>query len=105
MPTRSSGRSATASRRPTCGADLPRVDAPFLVVQGDMGWAGERVDPDDDPSLAADAPLAMPQLEVAVIPESHAAYVLAQRPRECAETVRAFLAAAPARWAPGTARR
>ena len=71
-------------------ADLPRVRAPFLVVQGDVGWAGERVDPDDDRSLALMRD-AMPQLEVAVIPGAHAGYVLAQRPQDCAETVLDFL--------------
>jgi pimeloyl-ACP methyl ester carboxylesterase len=71
-------------------AELPRVRAPFLVVQGDVGWAGERVDPDDDPSLALMRD-AMPQLEVAVIPGAHAGYVLAQRPQNCAETVLDFL--------------
>ncbi len=71
-------------------ADLPLVRAPFLVVQGDVGWAGERVDPDDDPSLALMRG-AMPQLEVAVVPGAHAGYVLAQRPKECAERVLDFL--------------
>jgi pimeloyl-ACP methyl ester carboxylesterase len=71
-------------------ADLPRVRAPFLVVQGDVGWAGERVDPDDDPSLGLMRE-AMPQLELAVIPGAHAGYVLAQRPQDCAETVLDFL--------------
>ena len=70
--------------------ELPRVRAPFLVVQGDVGWAGERVDPDDDPSLALMRD-AMPQLEVAVIPGAHTGYVLAQRPQDCAETVLDFL--------------
>jgi pimeloyl-ACP methyl ester carboxylesterase len=70
--------------------DLPGIRAPFLVVQGDIGWAGERVDPDDDPSLEV-MRQAMPQLEVAVIPGAHAGYVLAQRPQECAETMLEFL--------------
>jgi len=70
--------------------DLSRVRAPFLVVQGDMGWAGERVDPEDDPSLAL-MRQALPELEVAVIEDAHAGYVLAQRPGECAETVLEFL--------------
>jgi len=74
--------------------DLPRIRAPFLVVQGDVGWAGERVDPDEDPSLAAMRE-AIPQLEVAVIPGAHAGYVLAQRPQECAEKVLGFLARHP----------
>jgi metallophosphoesterase superfamily enzyme len=75
-------------------AELSVVRAPFLVVQGDIGWAGERVDPDDDPSLALMRE-AMPQLEVRVIEGAHAGYVLAQQPRQCVEAVRAFLAAHP----------
>jgi pimeloyl-ACP methyl ester carboxylesterase len=75
-------------------AELPRIRAPFLVVQGDQGWAGERLDPADDPSLQLMRE-AMPQLELAVIPDSHAQYVLAQRPRECAAAVKAFLGAHP----------
>jgi pimeloyl-ACP methyl ester carboxylesterase len=74
--------------------ELPRIRAPYLVVQGDMGWAGERVDPERDPSLRLMRD-AMPQLELAVVPGAHAAYVLAQQPRECAEAVRRFLAAHP----------
>jgi pimeloyl-ACP methyl ester carboxylesterase len=74
--------------------ELSRIRAPFLVVQGDIGWAGERVDPDEDPSLAL-MRQAMPQLEVVVIPGAHAGYVLAQQPRECAEAVLAFLRAHP----------
>jgi pimeloyl-ACP methyl ester carboxylesterase len=70
--------------------ELSRIRAPFLVVQGDIGWAGARVDPDDDPSLTLMRE-AMPQLEVAVIPDAHAGYVLAQQPRECAQRVLAFL--------------
>lgn len=70
--------------------ELPRIRAPFLVVQGDVGWAGERVDPDDDPSLALMRE-AMPQLEVAVIEGAHAGYVLAQEPQRCAATVLDFL--------------
>ena len=75
-------------------AELPRIAAPFLVLQGDVGWAGERVDPEQDPSLRL-LRQSLPQLELAVIPGAHAAYVLAQRPRECADALLAFLAAHP----------
>jgi pimeloyl-ACP methyl ester carboxylesterase len=75
-------------------AELPRIQAPFLVLQGDTGWAGERVDPEDDPSLQLMRE-AIAHLEVTVIPDTHAGYVLAQQPRECAKAVRAFLAAHP----------
>ena len=82
--------------------DLPLVHAPFLVVQGDMGWAGERVAPESDDSLQL-MRRSLPQLELAVIPDSHAAYVLAQRPREYAEAALAFLAAHPLAGAGGSA--
>lgn len=75
-------------------AELPRIQAPFLVLQGDTGWVGEPVDPEDDPSLRLMRE-AVSQLELTVIPDTHAGYVLAQEPRECAEAVRAFLAAHP----------
>lgn len=71
-------------------AELSSVRAPFLVVQGDVGWAGERVEPDDDPSLEL-MRKAMPQLEVVVIEGAHAGYVLAQEPERCADTVLDFL--------------
>jgi pimeloyl-ACP methyl ester carboxylesterase len=71
-------------------AELARIGAPFLVVQGDIGWAGERVDPEEDPSLTLMRG-AIPQLEVAVIEGAHAGYVLAQEPKRCAETVLDFL--------------
>jgi len=71
-------------------AELSRIRAPFLVVQGDVGWAGERVDPDEDPSLEL-MRKAMPQLEVVVIEGAHAGYVLAQEPKRCAGTVLDFL--------------
>jgi pimeloyl-ACP methyl ester carboxylesterase len=74
--------------------ELSRIQAPVLVVQGDMGWAGEQIDPEDDPSLQLMRER-IPQLELAVIPESHAAYVLAQRPAECSKVARTFLARHP----------
>ena len=77
-------------------AELSRIRAPFLVVQGDIGWAGERVDPADDPSLALMRD-EMPKLEVVVIEGAHAGYVLAQRPQDCAQAVLAFLGRHPLR--------
>ena len=76
--------------------ELSRIKAPVLVLQGDMGWVGERVEPEGDPSLQL-MRRHVPQLELAVIPDSHAGYVLAQRPAECADAVRTFLARHPLR--------
>ena len=68
-------------------ADLPRIEAPMLVLQGDLGWAGGK--PDEDASL-----LLMQQhvrsLAVEVIPDSHPQYVLVQRPEACAAAATAF---------------
>jgi pimeloyl-ACP methyl ester carboxylesterase len=72
--------------------DLERIEAPMLVVQGDLGWAGGKV--------AGDASLALMRervrnLEVVVIPDAHPQYVLVQKPEECAAAVTAFLARHP----------
>jgi pimeloyl-ACP methyl ester carboxylesterase len=68
--------------------DLARIEAPTLVIQGDLGWAGG--------TIAEDASLELmrariPQLEVEVIPDSHPQYVLVQRPEACAAAAIAFL--------------
>lgn len=73
--------------------DLPRVAAPTLVLQGDHGWDGKPLRPEDDVSLALMRE-GIPDLREIVIRDSHPAYVIAHKPEECAAIVRAFLGGA-----------
>jgi pimeloyl-ACP methyl ester carboxylesterase len=70
--------------------DLARVAVPTLVLQGDHGWDGRPLRPEDDHSLALMRER-VPDLRVTVIADSHPAYVIAHKPEECAGVVRAFL--------------
>ena len=72
--------------------DLPRIRAPTLIVQGDLGWAGEAVGEDASLELIRRE---VRDLEVVVVPDSHPQYVIMQRPAECAAEVTAFLARHP----------
>lgn len=71
--------------------DLWRVKAPVLVVQGDRSWDGEVLDPAGDASLQLIRDR-IPEVKVAVIAGTHPAYVLVQKPEECARAVQEFLA-------------
>ena len=46
--------------------DLPHVTAPTLVLQGDHGWDGKPLRPEDDVSLALSCPVT-PSSESAVV--------------------------------------
>jgi 3-oxoadipate enol-lactonase len=74
--------------------DLARVQAPMLVIQGDLGWAGGKVEEDASLRLMRER---VGRLEVEVIPDSHPQYVLVQRPEACASAARAFLSRHPLR--------
>jgi pimeloyl-ACP methyl ester carboxylesterase len=76
--------------------DLERVRAPTLVLQGDQGWDGEPLSPDDDASLAL-MRARIAGLRVEVVRDAHPAYVIAQEPERCARIVSDFLAETPAR--------
>ena len=67
--------------------DLSRVEAPMLVLQGDLGWAGGKVEEDASLELMRER---VAHLEVEVIPDSHPQYVLVQRPEACAAAATAF---------------
>jgi hypothetical protein len=60
------------------------------VLQGDRSWDGRPVDESQDASLALMRERVR-SLEVATISSAHPAYVLVQKPEECARTVRTFL--------------
>jgi pimeloyl-ACP methyl ester carboxylesterase len=68
-------------------SDLERLTMPVLVLQGDIGWNGQR--PADDPSLAL-MRHRIPNLEVVVVEGSHPGYVLIQKPQECATVAAEF---------------
>lgn len=70
--------------------DLWRIKAPTLIVQGNHTWDGEVLEMTDDSSLQLIRER-IAHVEVAVIPDTHPAYVLVQKPEECAGAVRAFL--------------
>jgi pimeloyl-ACP methyl ester carboxylesterase len=70
--------------------DLARITAPTLVLQGDRTWDGEPFDESRDASVALMRER-IPSLEVATIEGAHPAYVLVQKPQECARVVREFL--------------
>jgi pimeloyl-ACP methyl ester carboxylesterase len=70
--------------------DLVRIKAPTLVLQGDRSWDGQPIDESQDASLALMGER-IPSLEVAKIPDAHPAYVLVQKPEECARVVGDFL--------------
>lgn len=72
--------------------DLSRIRAPMLVLQGDLGWAGGRVEEDASLELMRER---VAGLEVVVIPDSHPQYVLVQRPEACAAAATAFFAEHP----------
>ena len=74
--------------------DLARIRAPTLVLQGNRSWDGRPLDEAQDESLALMRER-IPALEVATIPDAHPAYVLVQKPQECARAVRAFLGRHP----------
>jgi 3-oxoadipate enol-lactonase len=74
--------------------ELERVRAPVLVLQGDQGWDGAPLRPEDDASLALMRER-IPGLRLAVVSGAHPAYAIAQRPEECARIVREFLAGVP----------
>ncbi len=70
--------------------DLAAIRAPTRVLQGGRSWDGSPLDVEDDPSFTLMRER-IPQLEVAVIPDAHPGYVLAQRPDlAAAEAVRFF---------------
>ncbi len=71
--------------------DLERIAVPTLVLQGDHGWDGKPLRPEDDLSLAL-MQERIADLRVATIPDSHPGYVIAHKPEECARLVRDFLA-------------
>src|SRR5439155_8486951 len=70
--------------------DLGAIEAPVLVLRGELGWDGSPVDENDDPSLVLMRER-IPGLEVATVAGAHPGYAVVQRPRDCAEIVRAFL--------------
>jgi pimeloyl-ACP methyl ester carboxylesterase len=70
--------------------DLDRVRVPTLVLQGDHGWGGEPIPPEEDYSLQ-EMQRRIPGLRSVVIPDSHSAYVIAHKPEECSRIVREFL--------------
>jgi hypothetical protein len=72
--------------------DLARVQAPMLVLQGDLGWAGGPVEVDASLELMRQR---VPRLEVEIIPDSHPQYVLVQRPEACAAVATAFFGRHP----------
>ncbi len=74
----------------TCRDDLERIKAPTLVLEGDHDWSGNVVDPEADESLNL-MRQRIPQLEVAIIPDSHSAVVIIHKPEECARIVLDFL--------------
>jgi pimeloyl-ACP methyl ester carboxylesterase len=74
--------------------DLARIKAPTLVLRGDRGWDGSRLDESADPSLQLMLEQ-VPDIEVATVPDAHPAYVVMQKPEECAAIAKAFLAAHP----------
>jgi pimeloyl-ACP methyl ester carboxylesterase len=71
-------------------ADLSAIEAPVLVLRGELGWDGALLGERDDPSLALMRER-MPGLEVATVAGAHPGYAVVQRPRECADAVREFL--------------
>jgi pimeloyl-ACP methyl ester carboxylesterase len=73
--------------------DLARIKVPTLVLQGTESWHGGELHEEDDLSLQLMKD-AIPGLDVARIP-GHPVFVIAQKPRECADAVRAFLARHP----------
>lgn len=72
-------------------ADLERLAAPTLVLQGDHGWDGKPLRHEEDESLHLMRER-VADLTAVTIPESHPAYVIAHKPAECARLVRDFLA-------------
>lgn len=76
--------------------DLARIRAPTLVLRGGRAWDGSQLDESADPSLRLMLER-VPDIEVATVPDSHPAYVVMQRPEECARIVLAFLARHPLR--------
>lgn len=81
--------------------ELPGIEAPTLVLQGDRTWDGRTIDPADDPSLTLMRE-AVPRLQTHRIRDAHPGYVCVQKPAELAAAAGAFLerhtlAARPAR--------
>lgn len=75
-------------------SDLPRVEAPTLVLQGDRGWDGTEVSVTDDASVRTMLEQ-IPRAELAVLEGSHPGYVLVQRAADCARIVNDFLGPDP----------
>jgi 3-oxoadipate enol-lactonase len=76
--------------------DLASIEAPVLVLRGDLGWDGTPLEERDDASLQLMRER-IPGLEVATVANAHPGYAVVQRPRECAEVVREFLGRHPIR--------
>lgn len=70
--------------------DLPGIQAPTLVLQGDRTWDGRTLDPADDDSLQL-LRRAVPGLELELVPDAHPGYVCVQKPVPFAAAARAFL--------------
>jgi 3-oxoadipate enol-lactonase len=73
---------------------LTRITIPTLILQGSRSWDGEALDPAEDASLRLILD-SVPDVEVAVVPDAHPAYVLVQKPEECGRVVQDFLARHP----------
>ena len=76
--------------------DLAHITAPTLVLRGDQSWDGSLLDESADASLQLMRER-VPRIEVATVPDAHPAYVIMQKPRECAEIALAFLGRHPLR--------
>jgi pimeloyl-ACP methyl ester carboxylesterase len=74
--------------------DLPRVRSPTMVLQGGRSWDGNDLDPAHDASVILMRER-ISTFEVTTIPGVHPGYVLIQKPRECADTVRDFVTRHP----------
>ena len=74
--------------------DLARIQAPTLVLRGDRSWDGSRLDEGADHSLQLMLDR-VPEIETATVPDAHPAYVVMQKPAECATIVRGFLGRHP----------
>jgi len=70
--------------------DLPRIESPTLVLRGDRSWDGSRLDEAADGSLQLML-AQVPDVRVATVADAHPAYVMVQKPEECAAIVDAFL--------------
>lgn len=71
--------------------DLAMIQAPVLVLQGDQGFEGRTVRPDEDDSLNL-MKSQIRRLDEAHVPDAHPGYVLVHKPLTCVAIARQFFA-------------